>query len=209
MKNSHLIPLFFLQISLSRLGKGPDPVRVCNHCHAHEARRTACLSEYIPKLMQGSVFTKYPGQDSTGIGKAHPRIVRLSSDQQTIVWHKQGENQPKAAACINVQAVTGVSTTLTSLKNQKTVELSGKSLCCFSIVAHSRSLDLECAGPDERNAWVQCFGEFVKFAKLESPEDNRQQSQQSLLKAAAREESQKQRGERQKHRDELRKKYAK
>ena len=57
------------KISLSRHGQGPEPVRVCDGCHAHEERFTACYSEYIPRLMQGTVFTKYPWQDSTGMGE--------------------------------------------------------------------------------------------------------------------------------------------
>ena len=200
------------KISLSRLGKGPDPVRVCTHCYAHEARRTACLQEYIPKLMQGSVFKKYPtSTGATGLGsmgKANPRVVRLSGDQKSIIWHKQGESQPKASASINVSEVTSISQKFTGTKNRKVVETSGKADCCFSVVAHSRSLDLECGSVEERNNWITCFGEFVKFAKLESPEQMRVQTQASLQQQAAAEESQKQREERKKHRAELRAKYA-
>lgn len=196
------------KISLARLGQGAEPVRICDHCCAHEARRTACLSQYIPKLMQGSVFIKYPGQDSTGMGKAHPRIVRLSSDQTSFVWHKQGDNNPKEAACIVVNEVTGIMPNLTSQKARRIVKQSGKANCCFSVVAASRSLDLECGSPEERDAWIKCFGEFVQYAKLETPEVMRIKSQQELNKQAAREEAQKERQERQRHRNELRKKYA-
>jgi hypothetical protein len=69
-------------------------------------------------------------------------------------------------------------------------------------------LDLECGSVEERNNWITCFGEFVKFAKLESPEQMRVQTQASLQQQAAAEESQKQREERKKHRAELRAKYA-
>jgi hypothetical protein len=197
------------KISLARLGKGSDPVRVCDHCYSHEARRAACLAEYIPKLMQGNVFVKFPSEGTTGMGKAHPRVVRLSSDQKNIIWHKQGETSPKATACINVQEITQVSPNLTSQRARKAVEKSGAANCCFSIVANSRSLDLECSSPEERNSWIQCFGEFVKFAKLETPEDMRQQSQQNLVKQAQKEEAQRQREERKAHREKLRAKYSK
>ena len=197
------------KISLARLGQGNEPVRVCDHCCKHEARRTACLSQYIPKLMQGSVFTKYPGQDSVGMGKSHPRVVRLSSDQLSIVWHKQGESIPKSTASIKVNEITGIQPNLTSQKARRTVEQSGKNNCCFSVVAASRSLDLECNTPEERDGWMQCFGEFVQYAKLETPEVMRAKSQLELDKQAHRDALKQERKERQKHRDELRAKYAK
>ena len=200
------------KISLSSLGKGPDPVRVCTHCYAHEARRTACLREYIPKLMQGSVFKKYPTSGGAmglgSLGKANPRVVRLSGDQKSIIWHKQGESQPKASASINVSEVTSISQKFTGVKNWKVVQTSGKAECCFSVIAHSRSLDLECGSVEERNSWITCFGEFVKFAKLESPEQMRVQTQASLQQQAAAEKLQQQREERKKQRAELRAKYA-
>lgn len=76
------------KISLARLGKGSDPVRVCDHCYSHEARRAACLAEYIPKLMQGNVFVKFPSEGTTGMGKAHRHVHRPSSHYQV--------KQPKA-----------------------------------------------------------------------------------------------------------------
>ena len=142
-------------------------------------------------------------------GKAHPRVVCLSQDEKNIIWYKQGESGPsKASACIAVRDVTSVQPNLTTAKAKRAVEAAGKSNRCFSIIAASRSLDLECANVEERDVWMHCFSEFVQYARLETPEDMRKQSQQELDKIAQREEAQLQREERQKHRADLRKKYA-
>ena len=198
------------RIVLSRLGHGNAPVRVCDHCFAHEQCRTACLRAYIPQLMQGHVFTKWPsGRSNVGIGGAHLRVVRLMPDQQTIVWHKQGEGTPKASSSIRVQDVTAVRPSMSTAGARAAMEKVGRSHCCVSVVAKSRTLDLECATPEEAKAWLTAFGEFVKFAKSESPETMRAQNQARLDKLAQKEARDAERQARQDHRDKLRAKYAK
>ena len=56
---------------------------------------------------------------------------------------------------------------------------------------------------------LSCLGEFVQYAKLETPEVMRAKSQLELDKQAQRDALKQERKERQKHRDELRAKYAK
>ena len=200
------------KIGLARLGHGETPVRVCDHCFAHERRRTACLRAYIPQLMQGHVFTKWPsgGRKKVGLGgAAHPRVVRLMPDQQTIVWHKQGEAAAsKAAAGIRVQDITAVNPTMSCAVSRDALAKAGRGHCCVSVVAKSRSLDLECATPEEAQAWLQTIGEFVRYAKLESPEAMRAQSQARLDKLAQKEAREAERQARQEHREKLRAKYA-
>ena len=41
-------------------------------------------------------------------------------------------------------------------KAKRAVEAAGKSNRCFSIIAASRSLDLECANVEERDVWMRC-----------------------------------------------------
>ena len=93
----------------------------------------------------------------TNPGKAHPRVVCLSQDEKNIIWYKQGESGPsKASACIAVRDVTSVQPNLTTAKAKRAVEAAGKSNRCFSIIAASRSLDLECANVEERDVWMRC-----------------------------------------------------
>ena len=196
------------KIGLARLGHGEAPVRVCDHCFAHEHRRTACLRSYIPQLMQGHVFTKWPsGKKKVGIGGAHSRVVRLMPDQQTIVWHKEGEAMPKASAGIRVQDITAVNSSMSTAGARDAMARVGRGNCCVSVVAKSRTLDLECASPEEAKAWMQTIGEFVRYAKLESPEAMRAQSQALLDKLAQKEAREAERRARQEHRDKLRAKY--
>ena len=72
----------------------------------------------------------------------------------------------------------------------------------------SRTLDLECATPDEAKEWMQAIGEFVQYAKLETPEAMRAQTQAQLDKMAYKEAREAERRTRQEHRDKLRAKYS-
>lgn len=197
------------KISLARLGHGGDPVRVCDHCYTHELRRTACLRRYIPQLMKGNSFIKWPsGKASVGMGKQHRRVVRLTADQQTIIWHKEGESVPKATASIQVKDVTAVSNSLSTVAGRDAINRAGKSNCCISIVANTRTLDLECSNHEEARSWITAFGEFVKYAKLESPETMRASTQAKLDQIAQKEAREAERRARQEHRQKLRAKYA-
>ena len=115
---------------------------------------------------------------------------------------------PKAPSGIQVQDITAVNPTLSTAGARDAMQKAGRSNCCISIVAMSRTLDLECATPDEAKAWMQVIGEFVQYAKLETPEAMRAQSQSRLDKMAQKEAREAERRARQEHRDKLRAKYS-
>jgi len=109
------------------------------------------------RLINGGIFLKH----AVGSGQPHYRAVWCSPDLQTISWGELDRAKPSGTLKASEVDSVSVGSSSPAFKKDKTKHAVDPSRC-FSIIATSRSLDLECASQTDRDLWAFAFTVFAR-----------------------------------------------
>ena len=140
-----------------------------------------CLSKqefqakYKAMLFRGQTFEKYHN-DAMGrfklINKDAKRLVKVSNDGQRIIWLKPNELETICDS-IDMNSVIAINPGHTTLVFKQTGNKSTEANC-FSIIAKSRSLDLEADNRDTARQWIEGLRAMLKYGNILTPTELRE-----------------------------------
>ena len=189
--------------------KGQGQVRVCDQCYEVSTRADTVEAKYKPFLQNGEMFKKHPGSSGAftlGRSAVNPRFVYLTKSLDAIAWAKPTD-RANQRGCIPVHTITAVLKGQQSMAFRKTGISPELEQRCFTIVGKDRTLDLEAASMEQRDAWVVAVGEYTKFFKMEKPQDKSMDMKMDLALAACIEEQEETKRRRKERNNQLREKY--
>lgn len=130
---------------------------VTEHRRAEDARKPRALSD-TQALLQGATFVKYGRQ-----GAPHQRWVwlRLRGSALELCWAESSRAKRVAGSLLVAEVVEVVMGRQTDIFHRHKHNLQGEERC-FSIIADTRTLDLEAADEQTAQLWVVTLQELVR-----------------------------------------------
>ena len=144
--------------------------RTCDVCFEHIQRAQKCEKKFIPLLMKGAVFQKYPGSAGAlqlGGAGVNPRYIFLNKELDAICWGSTSK-QGQVKGSIKIQTITAVTTGCATQAFIKAKVPPYKANLCFSIVSQSRTLDLEAPSTQIRDQWVTTSANIQSTSKVKA-----------------------------------------